>query len=210
MANKTFDVAVLREARAAFDAAQQQFKSELGRLRLKREKLVKEREEVATAPLLKSELAELMHKLVDREAEKYLAGFSTMIRGLQNLTSTTMTPGPDDLVRMLPGGRRAPGFPVIRELDMSMPGHIRLGEGLSEHALLYFLRDQIKAGLDQALEQTYTAGELSMDDRVKAVAELDAKIELVDIEIRELRASVEIPAHEPHAREVPAQAGEAR
>ena len=149
--------------------------SELQSLRSEREALLQKREELEAQPTCKSDLLQLLDAWVDRQGGDFPAklqvGLSFYMRHpLANL----------------PESRKAPTQPM-EILTAVVDPNAMATLGSFEASMFYLLRDQIMAGLRQAIEQLdFSAAGPPRAERVETIKAIDKRIDELDKQERDL------------------------
>jgi hypothetical protein len=142
---------------------------ELKKLRAEREQLLQARETLEAQPACKSDLLQLLDDWIDRRAQdfpkKLEAGIAYYSR--------------HPLV-CLPESAKAPTTPMAILTAVAGPTEMATLPGL-EGSLFFVLRDQIKAGVHQAVESmNFTAAGPPRVERLELIAAIDARIDELD------------------------------
>jgi hypothetical protein len=148
---------------------------ELKKLRSEREALLQKREELEGAPACKEDVLALMDAWVDRQGSDFPAKLQN---GLNYYLRHALVTLPED--------KKAATQP------MSVLTAVRDQNAMAtlaslEFSLFFVLRDQIKAGLRQAVEQLdFTASGPPRSERLETLKAIDARIDELDKQEREL------------------------
>ena len=143
--------------------------AELKKLRAEREELLQKREELEGAPTCKSDVLALVDAWVDRMGSDFPAK-------LQNGLNYYLRHG----LVSLPEDRKAATPPMSVLTAVRDPNAMATLASL-EFSLFFVLRDQIKSGIRQAVEQLdFTAAGPPRVERLELIAAIDARIDELD------------------------------
>jgi hypothetical protein len=148
---------------------------ELKKLRGQRETLLQKREELEGAPACKTDLLELLDAWIDRRAQDFPAKLEAGVNYYRRHPLAS-----------LPESRKAPTTPMAILTAVVGPTEMATLPGL-EASLFFVLRDQIKAGVRQAVEQLdFTAAGPPRTERLEMIAAIDKRIGEIDAQELEL------------------------
>lgn len=190
-----FDFSDLRAARETLLAKQHELQRRLQGLEAERNKLMREREEIAAAPPAPEELIAALDTLVDREADAYAPSVEALLLRATASTQKILAlddPAaidPDRLAREIPGNRLAGGLPLLRLGAASDGAEAGAPSGaLKDGALFWLFRDAIKAGLRDVVGRMDRPAGLPMAERAAKLEDLDGRIESLEEKIHTMRA----------------------
>lgn len=139
---------------------------ELKSLRAEKETLLQRREEMEAQPICKSDLLELIDDFIDRRGldfpAKLEAGLSFYMR---------------HPLATLPENKRTPGHPMAVLTAVADANGMATLQSL-ENSMFYVLRDSIKAGVREAVEQIdFTAAGPQRVERLETIKAIDNRID---------------------------------
>lgn len=192
------DFSALKTARQTLEAEEARLRSEMVKLKQKKTELLKQREEIASAPLADEELAGVLCELVDREAHKYLNDFTASFKRLRHSAEAFLAAGssatldPEVALPLIPKGNRdfrnGRCLPVLRggvSAETFSP-RFEVSEYAKDSALFYLLQDHIKDGIRRAVAEMEGSPGMPMAERVAKLEALDKRIDRVNADIASL------------------------
>lgn len=192
------DFSALKSARETLEAEEARLRAQMTKLKQKKVDLLKEREEVASAPLADEELADVLCELVDREARSYLDDFAASFKRLRHSAEAFLAAGspvpldPEVALPLIPKGNREGSkghcLPVLRGglAAETFSTRFEVSEYAKDSALFYLLRDQIKDGIRRAVSEMEGGPGMPMAERVAKLETLDKRIDRVNTDIASL------------------------
>ena len=149
--------------------------AELQKLRAEREALLQKREDLEGAPACKADVLALVDAWIDRQGSDFPAKLQN---GLNYYLRHALVSLPED--------RKAATHPLSVLTAVRDPNAMATLAGL-EFSLFFVLRDQIKAGVRQAVESLdFSAAGPPRAERLETMKAIDARIDEIDKQEQEL------------------------